>query len=115
MSNSHYSKFEELQHLAKRYNAHFSAIDSSMLTRQGKLTRDMWKAVNDAFSEAINLEDALTRLSFTLDELVEKMDYSIYDHSYLRDSIKNIRLWVRVHIDHSIWEDYPLIANPFAA
>lgn len=115
MSNTHYSKFEELQHLAKRYNAHFSAIDSSMLTRQGKLTRDMWKAVNDAFSEATDLEDALTRLSFIMDDMADKMYISIYDSAYIRDSIKNIRRWVVVHVDHSIWEDFPVIANPWAA
>ena len=110
-----YPNFKQLQTICKRYDNTFSRIDSSMLTRQGKLTRDMWRCTNKAFSEATDLEDALTRLSLIMDELMEKLNYTMYDSSYIRDSVKNIRSWVVVHVDHAIWSEYPMIANPWAA
>ena len=110
-----YSNFQQLRSLAHKYNTIFSTLDSSMLSREGKLTRDMWRAIDRAFAPAINLEDALTRLSLHVDELSEKRNNAMFDSTYIQQSIRSIRKWVTIHVDHAIWSEYPTFVNPWAA
>lgn len=110
-----YPTFDQLQGICARQNAAFSMMTSSLLTREGRLTKDMWRCTDKAFAEATDLDDALTRLCLIMDELVERSSCSFYDRSYIRDCIKNLRRWVIVHVDRTIWEEFPLIVNPYAA
>ena len=110
-----YPTFTDLQNICRRQDSAFQMMTSSLLTREGRLTKDMWKCTNKAFSEATDLEDALTRLSLIMDELVEKSSCSFYDRSYLRECVNNLRRWVIVHVDRSIWSEFPVITNPYAA
>lgn len=108
-----YPTYYQLRAIVARQAAVYSVMDSSLLNNKGRLTRDMWRYVEQAFRPATCLDDALTNLSCAIDELAEKRSLALFDSRYIRDLIHNLLLWVHVHVDRGIWEQYPALVNPY--
>jgi len=110
-----YPTYNELTEMISRTHGAFTVMDSSLLNKQGRRTKTMWKFLRQACIESRDIDDMLTHLSLLMDELVEKSSLAIIDTGCVRETVADLRRWVMTNVDRTIWQEYPMIVNPYAA
>ena len=112
---TNYPTYKELRLIIARQYAAFQMMDSSLLTVEGRVTREMWRRIAEAFYHASCLEDALTNISCAMDDLLEKAGLALYNARQIRSVVMGMRRWVIANVPRDVWSQYPMIVNPDAA
>lgn len=112
---TNYPTYKELRLSIARQYAAFQMMDSSLLTVEGRVTREMWRRIAEAFYHSNDLADALTNICLSMDELLEKASLTLYNAKHIRSVVLGMRHWVVSNVSRDVWSQYPMIVNPDAA
>ena len=112
---TNYPTYKELRLIVARQYAAFQMMDSSLLTMEGRVTREMWRRIAEAFYHAACLDDALTNISCIMDDMLEKASLTFYNARQIRAVVMDMRQWVIANVPRDVWSQYPMIVNPDAA
>jgi len=110
-----YPTYKELRLSIARQYAAFQMMDSSLLTLEGRVTREMWRRIAEAFYHSTCLNDALVNLSCAMADLLDKASLTLYNARQIRELVMAIRQWVIANVPKEVWSGYPIIADPDAA